>query len=38
MKKAQFLSALLKLTKGYPLHSQDSDEDPRFVAKLFDMA
>ena len=38
MKKAQFLSTLAKLTKGYPLHSQDCEEDPRFIAKLFDIA
>jgi hypothetical protein len=38
MKKAQFLSALAKLTKGYPLHSQDCEKDPRFIVKLFDIA
>ena len=38
MKKAQFLSTLAKLTKGYSLHSQDYEEDPRFIAKLFDIA
>jgi hypothetical protein len=38
MKKAQFLTRLAKLTKGYPLRSQECEEDPRFVAKLFDIA
>ena len=38
MKKAQFLTRLAKLTKGYPLRSQEYEEDPRFIAKLFDMA
>lgn len=38
MTQAQFLKRLEKLTKGYGMHSQDCEEDPRFVAKLFDIA
>lgn len=38
MTKAQFLSRLAKLTRRYPLHSQDDASDPVFVAKLFSLA
>lgn len=38
MKKARFLATLANLTKGYSLYSQDCEEDPLFVAKLFDIA
>lgn len=38
MTKTQFLTKLAKLTRGYSFHSQDCEEDPRFVAKLFDIA
>lgn len=38
MTQAQFLKTLEKLTKGYGFRSQDCEEDPRFVAKLFDIA
>jgi hypothetical protein len=38
MTKAKFLQTLERLTKGYGYHSQDCEVDPRFVAKLFDIA
>jgi hypothetical protein len=38
MKPEQFLKNLERLTKGYDLLSQDGEDDPRFVAKLFDIA
>ena len=38
MTKDQFLIKLAKLTRGYSLNSQDCEDDPRFVAKLFDIA
>ena len=38
MKPATILQRLEKLTQGYSLYSQDAEGDPRFVAKLFDIA
>jgi hypothetical protein len=38
MKPATLLKKLEARTRGYSLNSQDCEEDPRFVAKLFDIA
>jgi hypothetical protein len=38
MTKAKFLQTIARLTKGYPLGSQQYESAPRFVAKLFDIA
>lgn len=38
MNQKQLFALLYKRMKHYPIHSQSSNENPQFIAKLFDIA